>query len=329
MTEYGKSLLTVVENTFPKSNSKLSINQQKIKKWCIEWINVLEQVMPDHYDIQYHYFVNSKENPTGIAGNENQFAINEPVVVLHFPKFNITDNTYKHTITDMYVYLPINASWMYGKRGSFTLQEIQASYAHSHLASNIGDNEAKSFCLGTGTIRDTLVQYLDISKIDLKDNNEENYKFLVFEILAYLKWQSNEGGPYRFIHTIQKNVISTINRKNYANYELSTFLTEDDIDYSNPTELKLKDDILVKDHPPEDYNKLITSRINSLGRTITFRGVNKPIEITIDKLPTHKNNLRPLTNEEKQDINQTIKNVYETTIKNDYVIKEVQSDFIR
>ena len=176
MTDYGLKLLDKAE--FFTGNKEIFIKT---------WIDACERVKPLHYDIQV-CAVSSPflAKPHSISKWDPNSDV--PMVVLHFPKFSMTDGTFVTNVHDMYIYILFENSTLFGCRASFTAQHLQAKFAHSHLNGNPArTGRAQHFCLGSGPLSGTLARAASHNNPNF---NTDLLVYLIMEIAVYLKWQS-------------------------------------------------------------------------------------------------------------------------------------------
>jgi len=137
---------------------------------------------------------------------EDRVELSGNSIIIYFPHVRITNGkrNQSHDIYDIFVKLDVKFITskngvnvdMYGKRMSYTLDELKSSYCHSHLSFN--GCEWGNFCLGSS-------QFAIIKRnmyID-EGNTNTNWKLMFYSIPKYLEWESIEGGPYRLIEQIK------------------------------------------------------------------------------------------------------------------------------
>jgi len=162
-------------------------------------------------------------------------------IYIHFPVLNIT-NTWgdKHEMQDLYVKFTINLDSsfdrcyieMQGRRLTASLKEYESSYAHSHL-SRSAIHGFETFCLGSSDFARLI---MDV-KLEM---SETCWNLMFMSLENYLKWESIEGGPYKFMRDITysrtiddaivrkclSNIIQGIDRKNWQ-YDGDTLSLKD------------------------------------------------------------------------------------------------------
>lgn len=148
--------------------------------------------------------------------SNDHFLIEEPHIpvydlskefTVYYPEIIITNSTKKsHVITDLYVRFSFNYfGRLYGSfkinRGSYSDQEWNSSYKHSHTSGSFPD-EIDYFstpCLGSGPINSTISVLMNTTL-----ENFSELEIVQFLILMddFLKWESLEGVPYKYIRDI-------------------------------------------------------------------------------------------------------------------------------
>lgn len=128
-----------------------------------------------------------------------------PKFYIHFRELKIT-NTFEleHTIKDLVVECKLEMDStnrditkirsILGRRFTVNSQELAIDYFHSHLDQRY-NNTLSSFCLGTSPLAS--FSYFTANALTLE-------AFLI-QLEAYLKWESLEGKPHRFISNIKSN----------------------------------------------------------------------------------------------------------------------------
>ncbi|NLR61096.1 hypothetical protein HGH93_23545 [Chitinophaga polysaccharea] len=129
-------------------------------------------------------------------------------IIIHFPEVEISNTAGDiHQIKDLFVKLYVNqlgelqqrnGSYLHGIRSTVTQEEKEYKYAHSHLPStDYNPNNFDCFCLGRGP--------LDEITHDLFTKfNPHSFNFLCLYLKDYVRWESTEGTPYRYICDIGK-----------------------------------------------------------------------------------------------------------------------------
>jgi hypothetical protein len=115
---------------------------------------------------------------------------------MHYPELELTNSLgMKHTIYDLVVWTEITStgalSSLYGKRFSFSPEEIVCGYSHSHLSAvEYPDSVFSSFCQGSNTPFDKMMKSL------YKYNSDKEFELFLMQLEDYLKWESLEGRPH-------------------------------------------------------------------------------------------------------------------------------------
>lgn len=128
-------------------------------------------------------------------------------LIIRFPQLTIRNSSKKtHNIEELYVKIKfLNCSFscdnIQGIRAKLSPTEYQSAYAHSHLPSNaiydFGD-----FCLGSTTFK-ALATDLTVNdwRVD-PENWQMLFEAFLFQLNAYLRWESLEGTPYKYMENI-------------------------------------------------------------------------------------------------------------------------------
>ena len=126
-------------------------------------------------------------------------------VIIKFPKIEITNSkNHSHIIHDLYVKWRFGTGFkmikqLQGIRGSLDYIENKVGYRHSHLpGTSSTDREFSKFCLGTGDFRELHTEW---AQEDYEFVQEE-FELLLYQLGAYVKWESLGGGPYMRIQNI-------------------------------------------------------------------------------------------------------------------------------
>lgn len=125
--------------------------------------------------------------------------LNHYIVYIKFPEIEISNkNDNKHIIKDLYVKIgyKINGSnvkltELQGYRGKMTYEEHSSKYSHSHLPSS-GLNSFAPFCLGSSEMADLKNDWV----ITEDDFDQILFELFLYQLDAYVRWESLDGGPY-------------------------------------------------------------------------------------------------------------------------------------
>lgn len=157
----------------------------------------------------------------------NKFLKDNPVsVIVRFPIVTVT-NEYNKSIVIKDLFVKLHISWegtlTYGPvmlRTTFTREEWDADYAHSHLPGISQHWEHP--CLGRGPLQRT------VTTLSYRTDNEEIWGLFCYELDKYVKVESIAGGPYRRIESVgvEGSVINNIGLYLSKPYIQSTQLKE-------------------------------------------------------------------------------------------------------
>jgi hypothetical protein len=180
---------------------------------------VLNEVHPNRWEIVK--YTNLYEIKDLIPYQRNVLKSKSFSIIIHYPEIIITNSKeYKHKIKDLFIVLIFKNGILNdikGFRTTFTSAEYISNYVHSHLPI-YGINQVNSFCVGSSEF------YSIVKKFKQNEVTELTFKYLLFSIDSFLKWESLEGGPYIKIQDIlyvaPKNIID-LNDISFG------FLTED------------------------------------------------------------------------------------------------------
>lgn len=132
----------------------------------------------------------------------------KPCLILHYPEFTLTmidEPDKKHDIKDLYVLLTIDHVYVNDKkkytfaaqphvwRGTFTLEEAQTKYVHSHTQIYRRNEVISHFCIGFSSIPDILYKMVNPESGNYDESSLEAY-FLLLD--AMMKTESTVGNPY-------------------------------------------------------------------------------------------------------------------------------------
>ncbi len=125
--------------------------------------------------------------------------LNHYIVYIKFPEIEISNkNDNKHIIKDLYVKIgyKINGSnvkltELQGYRGKMTYEEHSTKYSHSHLPSS-GLDSFVPFCLGSSEMADLKNDWVIMEN----DFDQILFELFLYQLDAYVRWESLDGGPY-------------------------------------------------------------------------------------------------------------------------------------
>lgn len=169
---------------------------------------------------------------------------------IHFPILTITNSRKeKHIIKDLYVKFDITCDSlysslginMYGRRLTLSISEFESNYGHSHISGR-SERDFSAFCLGSSDFARLILD----TKIE---KTEYAWNMMLLSLENYLKWESIEGGPYKYMNSIcygeqisesaaapyLAEIISGMDKKHwiYSDNQLSLSSDESVYDYFN------------------------------------------------------------------------------------------------
>ena len=159
-----------------------------------DYIETLHRI----YSIVEEYYGEEHTDLQEISEDDWEEGSDSSYILIWFPEVEITNSREeKHTIRDLYVRLRINGEAHLGAFemtvATFTNAQWMSGYAHSHLSGITG---FATPCLGSGPITST------ITILRSEDFDETSWEIMCSQIEDFVKWESVEGGPYRYIRDI-------------------------------------------------------------------------------------------------------------------------------
>lgn len=165
---------------------------------------------------------------------------------IHFPILTITNSRKeKHIIKDLYVKFDISSDSsyssldinMYGRRLTLSISEFESNYGHSHMSGR-SEKQFNPFCLGSSDFARLILD----TKIE---KTEYAWNMMLLSLENYLKWESIESGPYKYMNSIcygeqieestaipyLAEIISGIDKKNWVYSDNQLSLSTDDCIY--------------------------------------------------------------------------------------------------
>lgn len=139
-------------------------------------------------------------------------------LTIHFPSITITNSRgNSHVVKDVYIMLNFDyklklSEGLKGYRGTKTIREYMHMYNHSH-----GERASRgivAFCLGS-TPFETIVTTARTSNFDIVV-----YELILQNLLDYLSWESEEGGPYVRMASLANPASSSATPPEIASAEL-------------------------------------------------------------------------------------------------------------
>jgi len=127
-------------------------------------------------------------------------------LIIKFPKIEITNGKEaRHEINDLYVKWTFNKGFtikdnLKGIRGLLSYVEYKCGYAHSHLPSSSYTSGPlwNPFCLGSGEFAQANTEWA----MKGHEFTQEAFELLLYQLDAYVRWESLQGGPYMRIENI-------------------------------------------------------------------------------------------------------------------------------
>jgi len=199
-----KYLIKLDKNRQTKYKQELEVYEIKLKLATIDDIftKCCTTVFDDNWD-----FVRNIESdrftPDRLYRNR---------LTIHFPEIEIKNSKKQsHKIYDFYLSLFFNDNFkiysnIYGRRQTYSLEEFDRSYSHSHCSPD--RYHWSKMCLGDDTPLSELVYSMASSNNSF---NENNLMKLLLLIQGYIGWESLEGGPHVRMETIG-NARGTVNQ---------------------------------------------------------------------------------------------------------------------
>lgn len=166
-----------------------------------DYIEILHKI----YSIVKEYY--GEEHTDLQEASEEDWEESPSYIMIWFPEVEITNSREERfTIRDLYVRLVIkdNAHLQDFQMtvATFTNSQWLSDYAHSHLP---GITSFQHPCLGSGPIGST------IHMLQTEDFEEVSWEILCSQIEDFVKWESVEGGPYRYIRDITNRQMKAVN----------------------------------------------------------------------------------------------------------------------
>lgn len=188
----------------------------------------LEEMFPNNWELQSKIHNRSFYNELRCT------------IYIRFPELEIVNSeNRRHKIYDLYVLFKFkyenkfdednnliiddklikSTGEFYGTRGKLMYKEYNSNYRHSHLTSS--SFQFSNFCTGSGPIHSDIIALQD-------EFDEDIFIGMLFNLDAYVRWESLEGGPY----IKMENIVSERVNKNLSlsekNKNLIAFIKEYD-----------------------------------------------------------------------------------------------------
>lgn len=161
--------------------------------------NACERVFPGNWDIDYNCRREFSQE------NINQSSCSSTwKLYIRFPKITIT-NSKKETveINDLIIviefrrdFLKFKNAYIYGTVFSATNKLYASKFRHSHLPSADDFTSFNTFCLGSSDVASIMM------RLSTEPFNPYLFETFLYQLDAYVKWESLEGGPYYRMNTI-------------------------------------------------------------------------------------------------------------------------------
>jgi hypothetical protein len=171
------------------------------------------------------------------------------VFIILFPVVELTNSERKkHIITDLYVKGSVTKDGVIsgtplGTRGTYNFAEQTSNYTHSHLPTESHKGWG-TFCLGDSNLV-TLIS--DIRRTGVyKDRNYflRRFEAIIFQLEAYVAWESLEGGPHILmtdIHTPGVREIDVMQEKYKVLHSIRVYGYQPPMLFMNETGFQLSD----------------------------------------------------------------------------------------
>lgn len=261
-----------------QKNEKAFIKSQKL-----EIKKIAEEIFPGNaYFIDSDVGLDMRNVFVRDYDNLREKRINS-CLLIRFPSFDIVNrNRQTHSMKDLWVLIPFDTKKikapntdilvktlciqanLWGCRSTQTSAEHLSGYRHSHLTSNSsGDKKFTSFCLGGSSS-------ISISVAELSNYfSVERFELFLYELSAYVKYESIEGGPYIRMENIGKKRQSYSTRSMDYDLEYRTFMLEaigNNIKIGKKFVLPIEYNSLKKQYVLNENNEAF---LQFLGRTTT------------------------------------------------------------
>lgn len=155
----------------------------------------LEAIYPGNWDIQEH-LDDLSENPS----------FTYEIIIL-FPEVTLTNGQkgVSYKIKDLYVKLEYDEDFvlknsMQGRRGSLSITDYISNYRHSHLPGS-SSGVWQRFCLGASELS-AITTELSSPRDIQGDFSIIQFELHMYQIDAYVRWESLGGGPHYRIRNI-------------------------------------------------------------------------------------------------------------------------------
>jgi hypothetical protein len=206
--EEKETMLAEEEEARKEELKKLNESIEKNKKNVDEMKESLEAIFPNNWEIFEKQY-------------EGSYSL---ILIIKFPKITIKNGKgHSRIIHDLYVKLLFDEKLniqenMQGRRGALTYSEINSGYAHSHLPSrSFHDEEVygvcswRDFCLGSSELSTIQNEWkVDRDSVVGDDFNIIHFELYMYQIDAYVRWESLGGGPHIRMDSIRDKEQATV-----------------------------------------------------------------------------------------------------------------------
>tara|TARA_R110000823_G_scaffold97346_5_gene211529 strand:+ start:125 stop:1813 length:1689 start_codon:yes stop_codon:yes gene_type:complete len=195
-----------------EENKKAKSKRENAKAFINNQLEQIKEIAEAIYPGETNLILKKDCSSTFVRFDDNyQFGAFFCILLVRFPSFTIVNKeNHTHSISDLYVAIPFKCTesevgntgiWVdtlqtassniYGCRGTMTTSEHKSGYRHSHLGSAKSTyNKFSKFCLGGGSS-------IAMSLAELSNNfSVDRFELFLYELSAYVKYESIEGGPY-------------------------------------------------------------------------------------------------------------------------------------
>ena len=159
-------------------------------------------------------------------------------ITIHYPERIIKNSAeMEHKLKDIYVRITLRPFSLSIGRATFTPEEYGYSYVHSHVSSDVRNrpnNYWTEICTGDSPLTRRISDIYSKGQLIMKD-----FRQFLLLIDEFLKWESVEGGPYRYIADLPKYGKSStpISKPRYEDiYYTQIIQCLDTIDYQSVLE---------------------------------------------------------------------------------------------
>lgn len=320
-------------------NLKLACNEVYPDKYELKIENGVDK---DDYIDFAEYFLYAKKNTFNLK------------LTIYFPEVIVTNrDLLQHTIKDLYFIMVFNKqgnNWnlsFKGKRSTYSINEINSNYNHSHLMhlniNNINEwKDEKSWCLGASE----LVNYKT-----LYNPTKDNLQMLLLLLPNYISYESIEGRPYKYIKNIgiSKTGVIFISIKAlerlYENHKKQLkFKLNSNLEISNFEEFE--ENLEIKEYNDNYFVYKINNnyypvnqnhqQINGLDNQFLFNFNNKPIYSKVENKITeikskkyaHPAITRYFAKRIAKDIKELYHRKYGETSESNYTTESKRTDYV-